>query len=43
MKYRYRELLSAPLAEAHELLKGRFPVPKLVETDQGGSQVGKLV
>ena len=34
-----RELLAAPLEEAKELLKGRFPVPKLLDTDQGGSQV----
>ncbi|KAK9805138.1 hypothetical protein WJX72_001479 [[Myrmecia] bisecta] len=34
----FRDLLAAPLADAKELLKGRLPVPKLLETDQGGSQ-----
>ena len=33
-----RELLAAPLADAKELLVGRMPVPKLLQTDQGGSQ-----
>lgn len=33
-----RELLAAPMADAKELLRGRMPVPKLLETDQGGSQ-----
>ena len=34
-----RDLLAAPLADARELLQGRMPVPKLLQTDQGGSQV----
>ncbi len=33
-----RDLLAAPLADARELLQGRMPVPKLLQTDQGGSQ-----
>jgi hypothetical protein len=38
-----RDLLAAPLADARELLVGRMPVPKLLQTDQGGSQVrGKI-
>lgn len=39
----HRDLLAAPLADASELLLGRMPVPKLLETDQGGSQVGFAV
>jgi len=35
-----RDLLAAPFQEATELLQGRMPVPKLLECDQGGSQVG---
>ena len=35
---RDRDLLAAPLADARELLLGRMPVPKLLQTDQGGSQ-----
>ena len=31
--------MAAPLADGRELLLGRMPVPKLLETDQGGSQV----
>ena len=34
-----RDLLAAPLDLAQELLQGRVPVPKLLECDQGGSQV----
>jgi len=33
-----RDLLAAPLVDARELLLGRMPVPKLLQTDQGGSQ-----
>jgi len=38
-----RELLAAPLAEAERLSKGRFPAPKLLLTDQGGSQARFLL
>lgn len=38
-----RELLAAPLEEATELLKDRLPVPKLLQCDQGGSQVLKCM
>lgn len=34
-----RELLAATAADAQSLLLERMPVPKLLETDQGGSQV----
>ena len=34
-----RDLLVAPVQEAKRLLQGRIPVPKLLECDQGGSQV----
>ena len=34
-----RDLLAAPLADARQLLVGRMPVPRLLQTDQGGSQV----
>lgn len=38
----FRDLLAAPLEEARALLQGRIPVPKLLECDQGGSQVSVL-
>ena len=35
----FRQLLQAPLDDAHEIMQGRFPVPRYVETEHNGSQV----
>lgn len=35
----FAEMLDAPLREAKEISKRRFPVPKLVDCNQGESQV----
>ncbi|KAK3265239.1 hypothetical protein CYMTET_26064, partial [Cymbomonas tetramitiformis] len=39
----FRQLLSAPKAEADVLLKDRLPMPKIVETEQHGSQARFLL
>ncbi len=37
----FAQLLLAPQAEAKEILTRRFPVPRLVDCDHQGSQVGR--
>lgn len=39
----FRELLQAPRTEASELLVDRFPLPRFVDTDAGGSQARFLL
>merc|ERR1712107_879444 len=34
----FRQLLSAPLEDAQQILGDRFPVPKFIQTNAGGSQ-----
>ena len=35
----FKELLQAPVDDAQDILATRFPIPRYVETEQGGSQV----
>lgn len=35
----FKSLLEAPVEDAQDLLCNRFPIPRYVETEQGGSQV----
>jgi protein transport protein SEC23 len=35
----FKELLAAPQEEAKTIARRRFPVPKIVDCDQNGSQV----
>lgn len=35
----FAQLLQAPLQESTEVARRRFPVPKIVDCDQNGSQV----
>jgi hypothetical protein len=38
----FRQLLEAPVADAHYIMQTRFPVPHFIETEQGGSQVSRM-
>lgn len=38
----FRHLLQAPVDDAQELLHTRFPMPRYIDTEHGGSQVGPL-
>lgn len=35
----FRHLLHAPVDDAQELLHTRFPMPRYIDTEHGGSQV----
>jgi hypothetical protein len=35
----FKQLLAAPQEEARQIARRRFPVPKIVDCDQNGSQV----
>lgn len=35
----FRQLLQAPVSDAQEILHTRFPMPRYIDTEQGGSQV----
>lgn len=35
----FKQLLQAPVDDAQEILKTRFPMPRYIDTEQGGSQV----
>jgi protein transport protein SEC23 len=35
----FKQLLAAPQEEAKQIARRRFPVPKIVDCDQNGSQV----
>mmetsp|Transcript_1673 Transcript_1673/g.3733 ORF Transcript_1673/g.3733 Transcript_1673/m.3733 type:complete len:774 (+) Transcript_1673:53-2374(+) len=39
----FSQLLQTPMADAQEIIKGRFPVPRLVDCDQHGSQARFLL
>lgn len=36
----FKQLLQAPVDDAQELLHTRFPMPRYIDTEHGGSQVG---
>ena len=36
----FKHLLQAPVDDAQELLHNRFPMPRYIDTEHGGSQVG---
>lgn len=38
----FKHLLQAPVDDAQELLHTRFPMPRYIDTEHGGSQVGAL-
>lgn len=35
----FRHLLQAPADDAQEILHSRFPMPRYIDTEHGGSQV----
>lgn len=37
----FRHLLQAPLDDAQEILQARFPMPRYINTEHGGSQVSE--
>ncbi|KAH0514629.1 Protein transport protein Sec23B [Microtus ochrogaster] len=37
----FKHLLQAPLDDAQEILQARFPMPRYINTEHGGSQVGE--
>ena len=39
----FRELLGMPVADAQDLLVDRFPIPRYIDCDQGGSQARFLL
>ncbi|XP_014212408.1 protein transport protein Sec23A [Copidosoma floridanum] len=39
----FSQLLEAPVADANEILVGRFPAPRYIDTEQGGSQARFLL
>uniref|UniRef100_A0A8C2NUN2 Protein transport protein SEC23 n=1 Tax=Capra hircus TaxID=9925 RepID=A0A8C2NUN2_CAPHI len=39
----FKHLLQAPLDDAQEILQARFPMPRYIHTEHGGSQVSQLV
>jgi protein transport protein SEC23 len=41
--FAFKQLLEAPLMDAQELLQDRFPIPRYIECDQGGSQARFLL
>ena len=38
----FKHLLQAPLDDAQEILQARFPMPRYIHTEHGGSQVSQL-
>lgn len=38
----FKHLLQAPVDDAQELLHTRFPMPRYIDTEHGGSQVSQL-
>lgn len=38
----FKHLLQAPLDDAQEILHARFPMPRYINTEHGGSQVSEL-
>lgn len=39
----FRQLLQAPVDDAQEILSTRFPMPRYIDTEQGGSQARFLL
>lgn len=39
----FRQLLQAPVDDAQEILQTRFPMPRYIDTEQGGSQARFLL
>ena len=39
----FKQLLEAPVTDAAEILQSRFPVPRYITTEQGGSQARFLL
>jgi protein transport protein SEC23 len=39
----FKQLLEAPKSDAQEILLTRFPVPRFIDTEQGGSQARFLL
>lgn len=39
----FRQLLQAPVDDAQEILLTRFPMPRYIDTEQGGSQARFLL
>lgn len=39
----FKHLLQAPLDDAQEILQTRFPMPRYIHTEHGGSQVRRLI
>lgn len=39
----FKQLLQAPVDDGQEILKTRFPMPRYIDTEQGGSQVSSLI
>jgi protein transport protein SEC23 len=37
----FKQLLQAPVGDASEILQNRFPMPRYVVTEAGGSQVNR--
>ena len=37
----FKQLLEAPVTDAQEILANRFPMPRYIDTEQGGSQVSE--
>lgn len=38
----FRHLLQAPVDDAQEILHSRFPMPRYIDTEHGGSQVNTV-
>lgn len=38
----FKQLLQAPVDDAQEILHTRFPMPRYIDTEQGGSQVSSV-
>lgn len=38
----FRHLLQAPVDDAQEILHSRFPMPRYIDTEHGGSQVSTV-
>jgi protein transport protein SEC23 len=39
----FKQLLQAPVGDANEILQNRFPMPRYILTEAGGSQVKILI
>ena len=39
----FKQILQAPIYDAQEILQTRFPMPRYIDTEQGGSQARVLL